>query len=71
MKQSGSKDLISAKHDWEAPALNPESMCMNWCDDSCTWKTDAWSTMHIFLSSSWEALKCPGGTGLFNRSCPV
>eukprot|EP01031_Cornospumella_fuschlensis_P030228 gene30228-36531_t len=71
VKQKGSNDLLFAKHDWEAPALSPSNMCQNWCDDSCTWKTSAWSTMHIYLSSAWKGLKCPGGEGMFDRSCTV
>lgn len=56
--------------DWETPALTPSLMCQNFCASNCAWKTDLWSTMHIYLNSEWDGLECPGGSGIVGRSCP-
>jgi len=34
---------------WEGPFV-PALMCLNWCDSSCTWNTDDFSTMHFFFT---------------------
>jgi len=72
--QPGSNDLLFGAHDWEAPSLSPSNMCQNWCDGSCTWKTPAWSTGHIYLNSAHSTLTCPGASSLdllIGRTCPT
>jgi len=34
---------------WEGP-LTYFLMCENWCDSSCTWDVNWWSTLHFFIS---------------------
>lgn len=63
--------LLSGAADWESPALPSSLMCENWCDDeNCHWE-ESWATMHIYLSSAWEELTCPGGSGPVGRSCTM
>lgn len=65
---SGPKYLLTGAADWESPDLGPRGMCLNWCDDACTWETPEWSTMHIYLSSDWQTLTCPNADAI-GRSC--
>ena len=62
-------NMLSAKADWESPALSPSNMCKNWCDDECTWET-SWSTMHIFLKADFKDVTCPGAKDpILGMSC--
>ena len=63
--------LLTGAADWESPALPSSLMCENFCDDdACHWDV-TWATMHIYLSSEWEELTCPGGSGPVGRSCTM
>lgn len=66
---SGLQYLTTGAADWESPALTESGMCLNWCDETCSFETPQWATMHIYLSSNWDDLKCPNGEGSFDRSC--
>jgi len=60
VKQSGSRS-VTASNDWDFPAVTGKLMCYNWCDAECAWETSSWSTMHVFVSSSYASVVCPGG----------
>lgn len=68
---SGAQYLLNGAADWESPALVEKAMCLNWCDESCEFKTSSWATMHIYLSSQWKTLTCPNGSGPVGRSCDL
>lgn len=68
---SGTRYLLNGAADWESPALVEKAMCLNWCDESCKFDTSSWATMHIYLSSAWQTLTCPHGSGPVGRSCEL
>jgi len=68
---SGAQYLLNGAADWESPALVEKAMCLNWCDESCSFTTSSWATMHIYLSSQWKTLTCPNGSGPIGRSCDL
>jgi len=72
VKQPGADYVLYKPGDWETPALTPSEMCLNFCDDSCSWDgVDYWSTMHIYLNSQWSYIGCPNGKTPIDRECPT
>jgi len=73
VSQPGSslKYAMHGAADWEVPALPSSLMCQNFCDDDNCKFDSSYATMHIYLSSEWEDLKCPSGSGPVGRSCDL